>query len=93
LKLRGTRKGLENRRCPLCNEEEDAVHILLKCPETIMLRGHLLSRKLQKINEVIAYKKIINCTNTVEIRNLGSYLYKIKCKRENRIKELLLDCE
>jgi hypothetical protein len=44
-------------------------------------------------NEEIAYKKIINCTNTLEIRNIGSYLYKIKCKREKRIKELQLDCE
>jgi hypothetical protein len=33
-KLRGTRKGLEIGRWPLCNGEEDAVLILLKCPET-----------------------------------------------------------
>jgi hypothetical protein len=31
-KLRGTRKGLEIGRCPLCNGEEVVVHILLKCP-------------------------------------------------------------
>jgi hypothetical protein len=37
-------------------------------------------------NEEVAYKKIINCTNTLVIMNIGSYLYKIKCKRENRIK-------
>jgi hypothetical protein len=37
-KLRGTRKGSENGRCPLCNEKKDAVHILLKCPETRRLR-------------------------------------------------------
>jgi hypothetical protein len=43
--LRGIRKGLEIGRCPLCNGEEDAIHILLKCPETIRLREHLLSRK------------------------------------------------
>jgi hypothetical protein len=29
----------------LCNEEEDTVHILLKCPEMRRLREHLLSRK------------------------------------------------
>jgi hypothetical protein len=28
-KLRGIRKGLEIGRCPLCNGEEDAVHIIL----------------------------------------------------------------
>jgi hypothetical protein len=92
-KLRGMRKNLELGRCPLCNGEEDAVHILLKCPETIRFRRHLLSRKWQIINEEPAYKKIINCTNTVELRNLGRYSYKIKCKWENKIKELQLDSE
>jgi hypothetical protein len=86
-KLRGIRKGLEIRRCPLCNGEEDAVHNILKCPETRRLREHLLSRSWQITNEELAYKKIINCTNTVELRNLGRYLYKIQCKWENRIKE------
>jgi hypothetical protein len=89
-KLKGMRKGLEIRRCPLYNGEENAVHVLLKCPETRRLREHLLDRKWQIINEELAYKKIINCTNTVELRNLGRYLYKIKCKGENRIKELQL---
>jgi hypothetical protein len=62
-KLRETRKGLENGRCPLCNEEEDAVHIPLKCPETRRLGEDLLSCKWQTINEETAYKKVINCTN------------------------------
>jgi hypothetical protein len=56
-----------------CNGEEDAVHILLKCPETRRLREHLLSWKWQIINEELAYRKI-NCTNTVELRDLGRYL-------------------
>jgi hypothetical protein len=76
---------------PLCNGEEDAVHILLKFPETRRLREHLLSRKLQIIDEELAYKKIINGTNTVELRDLDRYLYKIKCKWENRIKEFQLE--
>jgi hypothetical protein len=78
-KLRGISKGLEISRCPLCNGEEDGVHILLKCPETRRLREHL-SRKWQIINEELAHKKIINCTNTVELRHLGRCLYKLKCK-------------
>jgi hypothetical protein len=44
-KLRGTRKGSMNGRCPVCNGEDDAVQILLKCSETRRLREHLLSRK------------------------------------------------
>jgi hypothetical protein len=67
-------------KMPLCNWMEDAIHILLKCPETRRLRKHLLSRKWQIINEEVAYKNIFNYTNTVELRNLGRYLYKIKCK-------------
>jgi hypothetical protein len=91
--LRTTKKGLESGRCPLCNEEVDAVHILLKRPETRKLREHLLSRKWLKINVEIAYKKSINCTNTLEVRNIGGYLYKIKYKWENRIKGLQLHGE
>jgi hypothetical protein len=44
-KLRGMWKGLEIGSCPLCNGEEDAIHNLLKCPETRRLREHPLSRK------------------------------------------------
>jgi hypothetical protein len=78
---------------PQCNGEEDTIHILLKFPEIRRLREHLLSRKWQEINEEVAYNKIINCTNTVELKNLGRYLYKIKCKWENRIKEFQLHGE
>jgi hypothetical protein len=87
------RRGLEIARCPLCNGEEDAIHIHLKYPETRRLREHLLSRKWQVNDEEVAYKKIINCTNNVYIRNLGKYLYKIKWKWKNRIKEFQLDGE
>jgi hypothetical protein len=52
--LRGIRKGLETGRCPLCNMEEDTVHILLKCSETRRPKEHLLSRKWQIINEELA---------------------------------------
>jgi hypothetical protein len=52
--LRGTRKGLENGRFLLCNDEEDGVRILLKCPETRRLRQHVLNRNWLTINEEIA---------------------------------------
>jgi hypothetical protein len=64
-KLRGIRKGLEIGRCPICNEEKDAIRILLEYPETRRLTEHLLSRKCKIINEELAYTKISNCTNTV----------------------------
>jgi hypothetical protein len=84
-KLRGMRKGFEKGRCPICSEDEDAVHILLKCSETRKWREHFLSRKWLMLNEWIVYNKIINCTNIIELRNIGSYVYKIKCKWENKI--------
>jgi hypothetical protein len=59
---------------------EYAVHIPLKCPETRRLRENFLSRKWQTTNEELAYMKIINCTNTVELRNLGRYFTKLNGK-------------
>jgi hypothetical protein len=87
-KLRGMRKGFEKGRCPLCSEEEDSIHILLKCSETRKWREQFLSRKWLRLNELIVFNKIINSNNSIELRNIGSYLYKIKCKRDNRIRNL-----
>jgi hypothetical protein len=77
-KLRGMRKGFEKGRCPLCSEEEDSIHIILKCSETRKWREQFLSRKWLSLNEWIVFKKIINCNNSIELRNIGSYVYKIK---------------
>jgi hypothetical protein len=52
------------------------------------VKGTIFSRKWLRLNEWIVYKKIINCTNVIELRNVGSYLYKIKCKWENKIRNL-----
>jgi hypothetical protein len=69
----------------LCSEDEDPVHILLKCSETRKWREQFLSRKWLSLNEWMVYKKTSNCTNIIELRNIGIYLYKIKCKWENKI--------
>jgi hypothetical protein len=87
-KPRVMRKGLEKGRCPLCSENEDAVHLLLKCSETRKWRKQFLSMKWLRLNEWIVFKKIQNCTNITELRNTGSFLYKIKCKWENKIRNL-----
>jgi hypothetical protein len=82
------RKGFEKGRCPLCNEEEDPIHILLKCTETRKWREQFLNRKWLRLNELIVLKKIINCNNSIELRDIGNYLHKIKCKWDNRIRNL-----
>jgi hypothetical protein len=82
------RKGFENGRCPLCREEEKLLHILLKCSETRKWRERFLSRKWLIVNEEVTYKRAINCTNAVELRNIGKYLYEIRCKWENKISSI-----
>jgi hypothetical protein len=82
------RKASEKGRCPLCREKEDAVHILLKCSETRNWREQFWSRKWLIVNEEVAYKTKKKCTNAVELRNIGKYLYKIKCQWENEISNI-----
>jgi hypothetical protein len=65
-KLSGMKKGFENGRCPLCSKEEDPIHILLKCLKTRKWREQFLSRKWLRLNKWIVFKKIINCTNSIE---------------------------
>jgi hypothetical protein len=38
------------------------------------------------INKDLAYKKIISCVNVNRIKALGKYLFKTKCKRENKVR-------
>jgi hypothetical protein len=38
------------------------------------------------INEDLAYRKIISCTNVNKIKSLGKYLFKTKCKWENKVR-------
>jgi hypothetical protein len=37
------------------------------------------------MNENIAYRKIISCTNATKIKTIGKYLFKTKCKWEIRV--------
>jgi hypothetical protein len=73
-KQRGMRKGSEKRRYPLCRGEKDNLHILLKCSETRKWREQFLSRNWLIINEAVAYKRTINCTNAAELRNTGKHV-------------------
>jgi hypothetical protein len=53
-KLRGERRNAEKGRCPLCNEDENVVNILLKRNETQRWRGQFLDNKPLNTNEEIA---------------------------------------
>jgi hypothetical protein len=84
LETRGIRRGCKRGRCPLCLGEEDAKHILLKCPETKKWREELVCSKWVDINEDIACRKIISCTNVTKIKTTAKYLFKTKCKWETK---------
>jgi hypothetical protein len=64
------------------------MHILLKCSKTRKWREQFLGRKWLTVNEEVAYKRIINLTNAVELRSIGKYLYKIRCNYENEISSI-----
>jgi hypothetical protein len=72
--LRGIRRGVEKGRCPLCNEEENESHILLKRKETHRWREQFLNDKWLCINEEMQSQKITNANNVTEFKNLGKFL-------------------
>jgi hypothetical protein len=47
-----------------------------------------LCRKWLIVNEEVAYKRVINCTNVVELRNIEKYMYKGRRKWENEISNI-----
>jgi hypothetical protein len=87
-KLRGSRKGVEKGTCPLCLGKEDIKHILLECPETKDRRMEMLCKRLLDINKEIAYKKVFSCTKKMMVKNIGKFLFRVKCKWEGKVKKL-----
>jgi hypothetical protein len=69
-KLRGIRRGFERGRCPLCLGEGDAKHVLLKCSQTKKWIEECVNSNWLNINEDLAYRKIISCTNVNKINSL-----------------------
>jgi hypothetical protein len=63
-------KGFEERRCLLRRGEGGVVCIILKCSEQKKRRKKFLSIKCLTVNENVACKRIINCTNAVELRDI-----------------------
>jgi hypothetical protein len=56
----------------MCSQE-DAQHILLRCPEMRTWGEELITRKWLYMNEEVAYKKILMCTNKSLMIYLGGY--------------------
>lgn len=64
------RKEFEKGRCPVCSEDVDVVHTILKCSEMRKWREKHLSREWLFVNEEIAYKKIKDCATAVELKKI-----------------------
>jgi hypothetical protein len=70
--VRGIRNGFRNGRCPIYSEDEDAVHILLKCLEMRMWGEQFLNRSWPFLNEWIVYRnnKLCKYYRIKKYRNL-----------------------
>jgi hypothetical protein len=84
--LKWLRRNSHNGKCPLCLEEEDVKHILLDCSDSRNWRLHVLNDKWISINEEVAHKKMLICTNKNQL-NLGKHLDIVMCKLFNKSKE------
>jgi hypothetical protein len=87
-KLRRIIRGLVKGTRPLCRGNEDVKHIPLSCPETKIRRMQFMSEKWLSINEELAHRKIVNCTNEAYIINLGEYLDKVRHKWESKVRKV-----
>jgi hypothetical protein len=91
-------RGLENERDqeriqkrkiapPLPHYElEDTKYILL-CTETRKWREESLCKKWMGLDQHLAFKKITDRKNAVELKNMGQYLFRVNGKWENKIKK------
>jgi hypothetical protein len=86
LEPKGLRGELKTGMCPLCWDEESVIHILLHCQETQWTEKHVGKKWLQ-MNVAVAFKKLLICPKTTDQRQLGLFLYKIRCKWDHHTKQ------
>jgi hypothetical protein len=57
------------------------------------LREQFFNKKWLQINEEIMYRKLISNTKTLELENLDTFLYKMKCKWDHKVEKLVQNGE
>jgi hypothetical protein len=70
----------------VCDEDENVIHILLKCKETQRWREKFLNDKYIYEKKEITRKQI-NCNNIAKLKKKGKFGYKLKLKWENEVKK------
>ena len=58
-----------------------------ECQETQRYKKKFLGYEWKRINEAAALKKLLRCSRTTDPRQLGTYLYKVRCKWEQDTKQ------
>jgi hypothetical protein len=53
-----------------------------------MTEGKIFVKEMSMMKEMIAFKTIVGCTKTTDLRNLGIFSYKVSCKWENHARKL-----
>jgi hypothetical protein len=82
--LKGLRVDLQRGTCPLCGGEENVIHVPHNCQETQKLREKFMEEKWLQIKEEIGFKNIVGYTKITDLRNLGIFLYKVRCRSEHQ---------
>jgi hypothetical protein len=75
------------RNMPPMQGQRSVKHLLLSFPETKKWRMQFINKKWLCINEELAYKKTVTCTNIARRIHLGKYLDKVKHKWESRVRK------
>jgi len=75
-KVRGNGQGGYTYR-GRCSE----IHLLFKCTKIWQWRDKLLNNKWRNVNEDMAVTELLTGNKITELRNLGAFAYRIKCKK------------
>jgi hypothetical protein len=47
----------------------------------------MLCKRWLDVNKEVAYRKMLSCTNKLMAKNVGTFLFRVQCKWERRVKK------
>jgi hypothetical protein len=57
------------------------------CQETKRCQEKHLGKKWLHMNDTVAFKKLVRCSKPTDLRQLGTFLYKVRCTWEHHAKK------
>ena len=79
--MRGVNRSVEQGICSLSNEEENEIHILLKCKATQRWTENLLNDEWQYINKQHARKQLVVVNYRIETFRQSSVKIKVHVRK------------